>query len=247
MNIFGRKKDDGDDDEPVRYKPGDFSALSRGITALSAALDAETVRAMAGMPPAAIGTKPAPEPAWKMAVGSLYGYRLFKVDEIGRLRPPRHATGYIWCPGENVARCEPVTPYSLFGTTGYLLGGYSSNTNAQTTQRPRHEAPAVGCHCGFYARTFYDVELIEEAWEEAEKVVGVVEGYGRAEIGTKGFRCAKAKVRGLWIPGRKRRLTERTVELYPDIDVWGSKDAMFHAYNNFTADEPIGDDFWGKA
>lgn len=60
----------------------------------------------------------------------------------------------------------------------------------------RHTAPDESCTCGFYA--FWAAEPAPVSAQFP--VAGVVEGSGRTLIGSRGFRCAKARIVALHIP-----------------------------------------------
>lgn len=184
----------------------------------------------------------ATELPWDKQIGAVYGYRRFKVDNYSRIRPWA-PIDYIWTPGENVARCQaPRYDLSLrLMSSTYRLG---SETNEN-----RHRAPAPGCNCGFYARSVFDQAVIDDVWDEPNAVLGVIEGYGRTEIGTKGFRSEKAVIRELWIPGRKAAMGERLVALYPDVEVHTTKAALFNKHPEFGMPERGDDlpaDFWTR-
>lgn len=112
------------------------------------------------------------------AVGSVFGVRWFRVM-------PRHLPGQpptftplygamgTWHPGENQAVCK----------------AYPATIHTITT------IPDPGCGCGFWA--YWDVEASFPAGADYWHVLGVIEGYGVTRIGTKGFRCQKARIVGL--------------------------------------------------
>ena len=102
--------------------------------------------------------------------------------------PPRAASGpynpgplrgmhAAWQPGENTAMC-------LDGTRTHGLG----------------TVPDENCYCGFYA--FWDPPAPYSVLSTPGlmPVFGVIEGYGKVVIGSKGFRCAKARVLALHLP-----------------------------------------------
>jgi len=123
-----------------------------------------------------------------LAAGSVTGVRLWHVDMTTAeavvngtsARVEGLLTGVfggIWGSGENVAACG---------------GGQGS--------RPCHRdlVPAPGCGCGFWAYW-----ALRYAWRcdyyWRGEVIGVIQGYGRTRIGTRGCRCAKARIRGLHV------------------------------------------------
>jgi hypothetical protein len=85
--------------------------------------------------------------------------------------------GGVWRAGENVAVC----------------GGSQAGPPCH-----RDVVPAPGCGCGFWAYW-----ALRYAWRcdyyWRSDVVGVIEGYGRTRIGTRGCRCGKARILGLHV------------------------------------------------
>jgi hypothetical protein len=106
-----------------------------------------------------------------LAAGSVRGYRWWGLTPGGTLLG-MHAP---WEPGENTARC--------------LIRDFES-----AAVHPDSGVPAKGCHCGFYA--WWTVQP-RYATGSLLPVLGVIEGYGRVRTGTKGFRCAKARILAL--------------------------------------------------
>jgi hypothetical protein len=126
-------------------------------------------------------------------IGSVRGFRWWRVGSGEELLSPWRGP-IRWDPGENEAAC--------LGRRG-MLGWKSSRA-----PHPRG-SPAAGCECGFYALHSLP-ELNEEPgrsiWEiDADTsggrhglVLGVVEGYGRALIGTAGWRARFGRVLALF-------------------------------------------------
>ena len=85
--------------------------------------------------------------------------------------------GGVWRRGENVAVCG---------------GGQAS------PPCPGDLVPAPECGCGFWAYW-----ALRYAWRcdyyWRGEVVGIIQGYGRTRIGTRGCRCAKARIVGLHV------------------------------------------------
>lgn len=161
------------------------------------------------------------EVEFEFAAGCVYGLRSWKIDDAGRLRGISYEE--IWRPGENVSVCkakktelvgtcpkykpkdadkkpspEPpgynswfvryVTPGRAACPTvdGVYCDGYVHRRN---TDPGHHFDPA--CHCGFWA---YDDQ---DLFGPGGQVSGVISGYGKVTIGTKGFRVEKARIVGL--------------------------------------------------
>jgi hypothetical protein len=123
-----------------------------------------------------------------LAAGSVTGVRLWHVDMTsaeavvnGTPVPVEGLLtgvfGGVWRRGENVAAC----------------GGGQGPPPCD-----RDLVPAPGCGCGFWAYW-----ALRYAWRcdyyWRGEVIGVIQGYGRTRIGTRGCRCAKARILGLHV------------------------------------------------
>lgn len=117
------------------------------------------------------------------AMGSLIGYRSWTVDRDGRLHPVSHR--HNWMPGENVAVCDGYA----HGRIEKIEGEAWADTNNRAEEwRKSHDM--IDCEHGFYA--YFSPN--DRAQRSSPTVHGVIEGYGETLIGTKGFRCMKAKI-----------------------------------------------------
>jgi hypothetical protein len=118
------------------------------------------------------------------------------MQDDGRLRG---AFGCDWAAGENVGVCGKGYPARVARTVRAVARAYglgsSLSLSYEPPDEPAHEAAAPDCTCGFYA--FWRPEPLPVF--EQYPVVGVIEGYGRTVIGTRGFRCQKARILGLHI------------------------------------------------
>jgi hypothetical protein len=126
-----------------------------------------------------------------LAAGSVTGVRLWHVDVTSAEAVVNGAAvrtegllagvfGGVWRRGENVAVC----------------GGGQGSPPCRVDQ-----VPAPGCGCGFWAYW-----ALRYAWRcdyyWRGEVIGVIQGYGRTRIGTRGCRCGKARILGLHVrPG----------------------------------------------
>jgi hypothetical protein len=123
-----------------------------------------------------------------LAVGSVTGVRLWHVDttaaEAVLNGTPVQVEGLltgvfggVWRRGENVAVC----------------GGGQASLPCEPDV-----VPALGCGCGFWAYW-----ALRYAWRcdyyWRGEVIGVIQGYGRTRIGTRGCRCGKARILGLHV------------------------------------------------
>jgi hypothetical protein len=130
-----------------------------------------------------------------LAAGSVAAVRLWHVDMTSAealvngtaVAVPGLLTGVfggVWQPGENVAACG---------------GGQGTPPCGSDL------VPGPGCGCGFWAYW-----ALRYAWRcdyyWRGEVIGVIQGYGRTMIGTRGCRCGKARILGLHVrPARPDR------------------------------------------
>jgi hypothetical protein len=123
-----------------------------------------------------------------LAAGSVTGVRLWHVDMASAVAVANGSPGPVegvltgvfggvWRPGDNVAVC------------GGSPGGPPC---------PGDLVPTPECACGFWAYW-----ALRYAWRcdyyWKGQVVGVIQGYGRTRIGTRGCRCSKARIVGLHV------------------------------------------------
>lgn len=100
------------------------------------------------------------------------------------------------------------------------------------------------CSCGFYA--YYDGS---DDYYKDGFVSGVVEGHGETLIGTRGFRCMKARIVALMIPAAQDRFANRIRRNYPDIpmfDRFADMVAAFPPDGGELGVTPDADDFWTR-
>jgi hypothetical protein len=107
-----------------------------------------------------------------LAIGSVTGVRWWNL--AGTALQGVHGP---WVMGENTARCGRRMSHG---------------------QDP-HPVPEEDCGCGFWAYWTADAAGNPHSFEVP--VLGVIEGYGKTLIGERGFRCAKARIAALHIPG----------------------------------------------
>lgn len=100
----------------------------------------------------------------------------------------------------------------------------------------------ASCQCGFWA---YD----EGGFAPHGTIIGVIEGFGKTTIGTKGFRCEKARIAALCLEGAdgkglSRSVVSRLSHLYPDA-VWHlNRDAMVDAFDVVRTWPEVDEGFW---
>jgi hypothetical protein len=135
-----------------------------------------------------------------LAAGSLTGVRLwhvavasFEAMSNGTLAEPAGLLtgvfGGAWRPGENVAVC---------GGGHRLPAGHAD------------PVPAYRCGCGFWAY-WTCRDALRSDYRRAE-VMGIMEGYGRSRIGTRGCRCSKARIVALHVRRVPRELPDAGLE-----------------------------------
>lgn len=162
------------------------------------------------------------------APGVVRGARAFDIDELGRLVGVTHRQ--VWIPGENIAECRKGKGADGLWS-GYLNLTFTYRSSVIAASTPAAKAPKTfkgrkavkaepvmeevepeepphtmaDCACGFYG--YYDGS---NDYRQKGRVNGIVEGYGEALIGTRGFRVAKARIVALAIP---RSVSERKAAL----------------------------------
>lgn len=101
------------------------------------------------------------------------------------------------------------------------------------------------CECGFWA---YD----EAGFKAHGRVVGAIEGYSKTTVGTKGFRCEKARIVALSCENgdgdrHSRSVLARLATLYPDVTFVDDLDALIDAYPGVLREWPeVDEHFWLK-
>lgn len=134
--------------------------------------------------------------------GSLIGIRSFRIygSTTGILVSPQRATARAWTCGENIAECRPLMSHSLVQEFG---------------EQPlrEHQVASMGCQCGFYA--YFDRG--SNPYHSVLNVLGLIEGYGVATVGSRGFRCEKARIVALiGQPEQFKRYPG--IPVFPDVD-----------------------------
>lgn len=113
------------------------------------------------------------------APGTVTGVRYWKA-QLGMAAPRglrlRGARDW-WHEGVNEARCL---------STDVAMGGVVARSRHRG-----HPAPAEGCSCGFWA---YWHLAAAPYFGASPEFAGVIEGWGRCLIGSRGFRCQYARV-----------------------------------------------------
>lgn len=197
--------------------------------------------------------------------GDVRGVRTWSVDPLGRLISPSYRT--VWTPGENAASCKKDEGAGIWGnmtfrltTNNYFIGDAGTvkvekaDPDPTTTKgKPAHSQ--ANCTCGFYAYSNGTNDYADYG------VTGVIQGYGETQLGTRGFKCAKATILAVHIPAHKGKKLknnvvsskndhyERLRDNYPDV-------AFFDNYAEMLNDFPVYEhvptpdsdpDFWTRA
>lgn len=189
------------------------------------------------------------------AVGEVFGLRVWRMDELGRLRA-RHIDGApAWTPGVNHARC--FSPGGASAVLGFMRQVYGSSVVPPSAHDVPEDAsgtaavevPNEKCKCGFYAYTRETAESFE-----AGGVIGVIRRAGRTLIGAKGFRCQKAEIVAALDPSRDGRdgfadyaswQRAKLRQLYPDVPLLDSRQALLDfAPIDWSEPDPSDPDFW---
>ena len=165
--------------------------------------------------------------------GSLTGTRSFRIDHLGRLTGVSYQK--VWRPGENLAYCHK-SEFSLFSSMSFSFYLPKLSTTGTTEAKPaepepepvktEHRPGSKGCECGYYAY-FDDGHNPYHGKRRGERygaIRGLIEGYGLAYVGTRGFRCEKARILALVIPPKKAERDAFTLvrRNYPDLPFYES-------------------------
>ncbi|GAA4774361.1 hypothetical protein [Microbacterium gilvum] len=184
------------------------------------------------------------------SAGVVRGVRSFRVDKLGRLTGVHHKQ--IWTPGENEAMCRAVENESAamsYAVQRALYQSWGTGTRpVEPAREYRQDAHTMAdCKHGFYA--YYDGS---DDYSETGMVSAVVEGYGETVIGTRGFRCMKARIVALTfrddVPAH---LVAKVKRNYPDVPVLDSFDRMVAEFppdgagNEYTPENDP--DFWTRS
>lgn len=119
-------------------------------------------------------------------------------------------------------------------------------------EKPSHTQDA--CECGFYAYSNGYNDYADDG-----RLTGVIQGYGETQIGTRGFKCAKARIIALYIPepdaqietcivAPQSRTFDRVAVNYPDAVVFTNYAEMVEMFPVHDA-VPTPDtdpDFWTR-
>ena len=159
-----------------------------------------------------------------LALGSVLGWRDWKLTSEGTLKPVSYVSHQEWMPGENAARCHKYIGKEEIGEQG----GLSDEAYRELKDAWRDTHSMDACEHGFYA--YFDGN--RQSYMSDPGVRGVIEGYGEVLIGTKGFRAMKAKILALSVAPHEgmwkldQFFVERLRANYPNVPVFESELAM---------------------
>jgi len=209
---------------------------------------------------------------YEFAAGAIVGMRSWGMDDKGRLHGVTHRE--VWRPGENAAVCmkphtAPCPKYakrkavrsldytspwrsgqidwaSVLGELTFLgpeLCGAIGCNGATHPAEAQHTFDPT-CECGFWAYN-------EADFTEHGDVTGLIEGYGKTTIGTRGFRSEKARIvaicresKGEWL-SLSRWL--RLKQLYPEAKFYEDRDDMVTAHGAVLKQwAEVADGFWDE-
>jgi hypothetical protein len=199
------------------------------------------------------------------AIGSMFGIRSFKVDN-GKLTGVVHTCA--WQDGVNEAICDDT--FTRWAETIRSIGISAAEASWNMTQtmaalngkvslrkrpvpppvpvpapkrRPPHPIGSLDCTCGFYA--YFDRG--HNPHHKEGQILGIVEGFGVMTVGSRGFRCSKARIRALIDEDGLASLLDPR---YGDIPRFASIDAALAEFPLTVPEgtpEPSPEAFWESA
>lgn len=123
-----------------------------------------------------------------LALGQLYGLRFWHTRRGAKPDVTLYGCWLRdWHQGVNSARC-----FSAAETA--KRQGEKTEVSHQ-----EHQSPDLGCGCGFWAYWDNAAGSYTEYNGRQVDVTGVIRGFGKTIIGSKGFRCEKAEILGLCV------------------------------------------------
>lgn len=125
------------------------------------------------------------------AAGSLTGLRTFRITDAGALTGVVHKG--LWGSGVNQAEC--LAPSGIIN----FLGGRQP---LRGPDAPGHQLASLNCTCGWHAYFDGSNDYASQRWimHNQYGLSGVIEGWGKCVVGSRGFRCEKAQIKALVVP-----------------------------------------------
>jgi hypothetical protein len=162
--------------------------------------------------------------------GYLTGFRSWRVEKDGTLRPAVTSIPYVWTEGENLAQCFRTQVITGALPVRSEVPIYDGEGNVVGTTK-KHEVASKVCSCGFYA--YFPGK---GSHHSAGNISGLVKGTGRVVRGPKGFRSEKAEILAFIRPSAPTNihgdLLESVLSQYSTIPV-------FESLKEATAEFPI--------
>lgn len=162
--------------------------------------------------------------------GVVRGARSFSIAADGALTGIFYPQ--VWSAGENVAECMKGQTHGRAAISVYYL-----SANHVILTPPAADPPGPHgmdtCRHGFYG--FYEGSDDYRGHYNATggTASGVIEGYGEVMLGTRGFRCMKARIVALSLSQIRLASRERVglmLERYADIPFFNSFELMIAAF-----------------
>lgn len=159
--------------EAIRQMALSFSSITQCFSHITAKYGKGTVAAMPSW--GGYDDRFAEHDDASLALGSVTGIRYWSVgtgpfhDDTGQPVVQLKGARALWRPGENAAVCNGPE------------------------RHPAGQIPVRRCGCGFWAYWAEDPHR-GGSYVTSPDVAGMVQGWGRYRAGTRGFRCAKAKL-----------------------------------------------------
>lgn len=171
------------------------------------------------------------------AAGDVRGTRAWSVDKQGRLRGIVFEK--YWRPGENIAQCLRFKEIavsiqgpqvSIQGvTTTFSTSAFTTGLNFNSLTCPcgcgrllgggqvaRELNPCSGmdpqCGCGFYGYQHGSNDYYSPGTGGKGPVGGVIRGYGKVILGTRGFRAEKVEILALYIDAEKLQMADHKLD-----------------------------------
>lgn len=150
--------------------------------------------------------------------GVVRGTRSFRIDETGQLTGVVYTQ--VWSAGVNDAECR-VSPHLII----FYFGG---GTRGETPVAPPEGHGMDKCRHGLYG--YHEGS---NDYHQPGYVSAVVEGWGEVMLGTRGFRCSKARILALCVSEVRLTHKDRTLlvrDRYAGIPFFDTFEEMVTAF-----------------
>lgn len=131
---------------------------------------------------------------YDLAIGEVRGTRAWQLMR-NKLAGVSHAQ--VWVPGENRAECRRTQAVRAQMTISMPMPTTAYLPNPCSGMEPR-------CACGFYAYLRGVNDYLSESLPTpgGGQIGGVIRGWGKTVVGTRGFRTERAEILALYVPLR---------------------------------------------